>query len=296
VVTTKRSIADKFKTLLGNLRTQNDDVVRSRRRAITKRLNQDFWGSYSETEHTRFVGSYGRGTEIRGASDVDLLARLPSSLFGRYDSYLGNGQSALLQNVRDSIRKTYTSTDVGGDEQVVVVRFSDGIKFEVVPAFIRTEGSYSYPDSNDGGSWKTMDPIPEIEAIDAANVRYNKKVKHLARMARAWRTKNSVPMNGLLIDTLVYNFMADWEYNDKSFMFYDWMTRDFLKHLYEQNRDRSYWYAPGSNQRVYRSGIFEYKAGQAYREALEAIRCEDQGLQYSADEHWKNIFGPFFTS
>jgi len=295
MVTTKRTIADKFKALLGNLRTQNDDTMSSRRRAITRRLNQDFWGSYSETEHTRFIGSYGRGTEIRGASDVDLFARLPSSLYSRYDSYIGNGQSALLQAVRDSICKTYSSTDIGGDGQAVVVRFTDGIKFEVVPAFRRTDGSYTYPDSNGGGSWKRMDPILEIDAINAANTHYGKKVKHLARMARAWRAKNNVPMSGLLIDTLVYNFMAGWEYNDKSFMYYDWMTRDFLKFLYDQNQDRSYWYAPGSNQRVYRSGIFEYKAGQAYREALEAIECETQGMEYSTDQHWKNIFGSPFT-
>ena len=223
------------------------------------------------------------------------MARLPSSLYSRYDSHIGNGQSALLQAVRDSIRKTYSSTDAGGDGQVVVVRFSDGIKFEVVPAFIRMDGSNTHPDSNAGGSWKRMDPIREIEAIDSANARYNKKVKRLARMARAWRAKDNVPMSGLLIDTLVYDFMTGWEYNDKSFMFYDWMTRDFLEYLHEQDRDRSYWYAPGSSQRVYRSGSFEYKAGQAYREALEAIRCEEQDLQYSADEHWKNIFGSFFT-
>lgn len=293
-VTTKRTIADKFKDLLKNLRTENDDTVTTRRRAITRRLNQDFWGTYSDTDHTRSIGSYGRGTEIRGASDVDLLARLPSSLFTQYDSCIGNGQSALLQAVRDSIRKTYSSTDVGGDGQVVV-RFSDGIKFEVVPAFARSDGSYTYPDYNAGGSWKRMDPVPEIEAINAANARYGKKVKHLARMARAWRAKNNVSMNGLLIDTLVHDFMINWEYNHESFMYYDWMTRDFLKFLYEQNRDRAYWYAPGSNQRVYRSGIFEYKAGQAYREALEAIECETQGLEYSANQHWKNIFGSSFT-
>ena len=177
-VTTKRTIADKFKDLLKNLRTENDDTVTTRRRAITRRLNQDFWGTYSDTDHTRSIGSYGRGTEIRGASDVDLLARLPSSLFTQYDSYIGNGQSALLQAVRDSIRKTYSSTDVGGDGQVVV-RFSDGIKFEVVPAFARSDGSYTYPDYNAGGSWKRMDPVPEIEAINAANAA-------MARMSSTW--------------------------------------------------------------------------------------------------------------
>lgn len=295
MVTTTHSIADKFKGLLGNLRTQNDDTVKSRRRAITKRLNQDFWVSDSETAHTRYIGSYGRGTEIKGASDVDLLANLPYSVYTQYDSYYGNGQSALLQAVRNSIRKTYSATDIGGDGQVVVVRFTDGIKFEVVPAFPRTDGSYTYPDSNAGGSWKRMDPLSEIKAVDTANAHYNKKVKHLARMTRAWKDKSGVSMSGLLIDTFVYDFMADWEHNDKSFVYYDWMTRDFLKYLYERDRERAYWYAPGSNQRVYRSGIFEYKAGQAYREALEAIECEMQGWEYSANEHWKNIFGSVFT-
>jgi phosphoglycerol transferase MdoB-like AlkP superfamily enzyme len=65
---TERTIADKFETLLKNLRTQNDDKVKARRRAITKRLNQDFWSSDSETEHSRYIGSYGRGSEIKGAT------------------------------------------------------------------------------------------------------------------------------------------------------------------------------------------------------------------------------------
>jgi hypothetical protein len=66
MVTTKRNIADKFKDLLKNMRTENDDTVATRRGTITKRLNLDFWGSDSETAHTRYIGSYGRGTEIRG--------------------------------------------------------------------------------------------------------------------------------------------------------------------------------------------------------------------------------------
>ena len=93
MVATKRSIADKFQELLKNLRTQNDGTVALRRRAITRRLNQDFWSSNSETDHTRFIGSYGHGTEIRGASDVDLLAELPYSVYSQYNLYYGNGQS-----------------------------------------------------------------------------------------------------------------------------------------------------------------------------------------------------------
>jgi tRNA nucleotidyltransferase (CCA-adding enzyme) len=128
----ERTIADKFQTLVVNLRTQNGDKVKARRGAVTRRLNQDFWDSYSETEHSRFIGSYGRGTEIRGASDVDLLFRLPPSVYSQYNSHSGNGQSALLQTFRNSIRKTYSSTDVGGDGQVVMVSaasVNQGLRF-----------------------------------------------------------------------------------------------------------------------------------------------------------------------
>lgn len=290
-----RSIADKFEALLKNLRTQNDDKVKARRKAITKRLNQDFWGTESETDHSRYIGSYGRGTEIKGSSDVDSLFRLPYSFYSRYNSYLGNSQSALLQAIRDSTRKTYSSTDIGGDGQVVVVRFSDGIKFEILPAFRNDDGSYTHPDSNGGGSWKKTDPVSEVEAFNVSNTLYSKKVKHLARMTRAWKAKNNVPISGLLIDTLVYDFMSGWEYNDKSLMYYDWMTRDFFEYLKNQNSDQSYWSAPGSNQRVYRSGDFEYKAGQAHKAALKAIEYETQDLPHTASEHWKEIYGSFFA-
>jgi len=44
--------------------------------------------------------------------------------------YVGNGQSALLQAVRASVKKTYSVTKVGADGQVILVPFDDGITFE----------------------------------------------------------------------------------------------------------------------------------------------------------------------
>ncbi|MDM5465350.1 hypothetical protein [Bacillus cereus] len=50
-------------------------------------------------------------------------------MYAKYNSHIGNGQSALLQAIRNSIQLIYPNTEIGGDEQVVVVNFSDGIKF-----------------------------------------------------------------------------------------------------------------------------------------------------------------------
>ena len=38
--------------------------VRLRYKSITKRINEEYWNSSSETNHSLYVGSYGRGTDI----------------------------------------------------------------------------------------------------------------------------------------------------------------------------------------------------------------------------------------
>jgi len=128
--------------------------VSSRAKQITKRVNSDFRGIDSDTRYSLFVGSYGRGTDIH-VSDIDMIVELPYSIYEKYNNYNGNGQSALIQAVKDSIKKTYSTTYVRGDGQVVKLNFTDGICYEIVPGFINTDGkSYTYPDTNNGGSWK----------------------------------------------------------------------------------------------------------------------------------------------
>lgn len=289
-------IAEKFKALTDNLRTNDDEAISARCRRITKRINLDFWRCDSEMQHSRYLGSYGRGTDIREHSDVDLAIQLPWSIHTKYNGYLYNGQSALLQAVRQSIKATYYSTEIGGDGQVVVVQFDDGINFEVLPVFSHSAGSFTYPDSNNGGSWKQTNPVSEINSINAANSLHNKNVKRLSRMTRAWKQKNNIPIKGLLIDTFAYNFIKQWSYSDKSFLYHDWMTRDFMKYLSEMDRNQTYWRAPGSGEAVWRTGGFEYKATQAYKTALEAIDYETNNMTYSANQKWREIFGRFFPS
>ena len=284
------SISDNFQKLLKNLRTNNDESVSLRYKTITKRLNIDFWNSSSDLYHSKYVGSYGRGTAIKGFSDVDILFELPSAYYYQYNDYTYNGQSALLQAVRTSLQKIYKTSRIGGDGQVVVINFSDNITFEILPTFNNQSGTYTYPDSNNGGTWKTCNPIAEIKSINDANYKYNKKIKDLSRMMKAWKNYNNVPISGMLIETLVMQFMDEWEYNDKSYYWYDYMTRDFLYFLSTRNSDQQYWLARGSNKYVWREGNFEYKALLGYNNAVKAIEYGDDFPSY-AKPHWQAIFG-----
>src|SRR6266496_745316 len=177
------TVSDQFSGFCGNLTILNRETISTRYKAITKRLNLDFWGWESDSLHSLYSGSYGRGTAIRGKSDLDMVFWLQPDDFSRYDNYEGNGQSGLLQATRNSIRDTYPNTDVSGDGQVVVVTFSDGTQFDVVPAFERDDESFSFPDSNDGGKWKKCDPRPEIAAVQKMDDKTNGNLKWLCRMA-----------------------------------------------------------------------------------------------------------------
>lgn len=289
-------VADWFRDFYSNLTIQDRGTISSRYQSITKRLNSDFWNTSSETAHSLYVGSYGRGTAIHGFSDLDMIFELPASLYSQYDSYMANGQSALLQAVRTSMRKTYYSSDVGADGQVVVVAFQDGISFEVVPVFLNREGSYTYPDANSGGSWKTTNPRPEIGAIRSRNTVCNNNLIPLCRMARAWKNNWDVPIGGLLIDTLAYQFIENYPDRDKSFLYYDWMTRDFFAWMAAQDEQQEYWRAPGSGQYVWGKGLFQYKAKRCFNIACEAIDNERGGREWSAKQGWRDVFGAAFSS
>ncbi len=291
-------IADWFGTFCANIQVQDSGTISRRYRTITHRLNADFWNTESYTSHSLYVGSYGRKTAIQGFSDLDMIFQLPSQLYKQYDSYLGNGQSALLQAVRKSLQKTYPSTSIGADGQVIQIGFTDEITFEIVPAFVNRVGSFTFPDASNGGRWRITNPKPEIEAIRTRNKACNNNLVPLCRMMRAWKSKWQVPIGGLLIDTLAYQFIDTWKHKSKSFLYYDYMCRDFFCFMADQDKEQVYWKAPGSGQYVYRKGLFQWKAKRCYNIALKAIEYEtsDPKKNWSAKQKWREIFGNAFPS
>ena len=289
------SVATKFQKFCENIRiaTSDTDSISYRYKRITRQLNTDFWNTESDTSHSLYVGSYGRGTAIH-VSDIDILFRLPYSIYEQYNGYAENGQSALLQAVRNSLKNTYSTSHIKTDGQIIGINFEDGINFEIVPAFINKDESYTFPDSNEGGKWKITNPKPEIEEIRKTNNLCNGNLKNLCRMARAWKDTWGVPIGGLLIDTLAYQFIKDWPHRTDSFLYYDWMTRDFFEFLKNQDPQKGYWLAVGSGQYVWRKGDFEYKALRCYNLAVEAIDYEKRDMSYSANLKWREIYGTKF--
>lgn len=194
-------------------------LVAQRYKRITRAVNIEFWNSTSEVAHSLYVGSYGRGTAIN-TSDIDILIELPKEEYNRYDSLKGNGQSRLLQALKNAILQTYPKSNICGDGQVVVIDFSDGMKFEVLPAFQQLDwwgnwnGKYDYPDSNMGGNWLTTNPKIEQQAMKKRNMESNGLLFDTCKHMREIRDNHfkSYNLPGIVIDSFVYHNIADWHW------------------------------------------------------------------------------------
>ena len=292
------SVAQMFEDFCSQLvlpRTLRSSVS-TRTGRIVSRLNSDFRNLASDTVNSFYSGSYGRRTAVPGFSDIDLIYVLPYATYVQYNAYGGNKQSSLLQAVRASLNRTYPNSAVIADGQIVKINFSDNITYEIVPAFANNGGSYTYADSNNGGAWKTCKPKHEIDAFSTRDADSNRNLVVLGRMVRAWRDHNSVSMSGMLIDTLAYQFMANWTYKDRSYLYYDYLTRDFFSYLGQLDRNRTHWLAPGSGSYVYRSGAFELKARLTAEVALAAVQSLHAEQFWAARQKFRQVYGDLFPS
>jgi hypothetical protein len=278
------SIADDFKTLLANIAIDNADTISLRYGEITRALNLQFRDTDSRTANSLQVGSYGRWTAIKGISDLDMLYIMPSAC---WDTYKDKGQYKLLRKAADAISARYPSTEVYVDRLVVVVQYN-GFKVEVQPVFAEPDGSFTYPDTQGQGAWKTTKPRAELETIAKADKAKNWNLRRLCKMTRAWKNKHGVAMGGLLIDTLVYNFLqSTTAYDDRSYSYYDWMMRDFLEYLKDLPVQDRY-AALGSGQHVKVPKKFQNKAKRGYELALAAVEAAETT---AANAKWRKVFG-----
>lgn len=194
-------------------------TISTRYRTLTRAINHEFWNSQSETQNSLYVGSYGRGTAI-DTSDLDILVELPAGEYNRYDLIRGNGQSRLLQAVRIAIQNTYPRSDIRADGQVVKIAFSDGMRFEILPAFKiialfgQWDGTYRYPDTNMGGNWRSTNPKAEQEAMKRKNISSNGLLYDTCKHFRRVRDDHysSYHLSGIVIDSFVYAAMGNWRW------------------------------------------------------------------------------------
>ena len=270
-------VKDDFNEFISNLQIDNFDDINTSLEGIAKKLNQKYYDN-STTDNYLMVGSMGRNTFIKGESDIDVIYELPDEVFERFDDYESNGQSQLLNEIRDVLKEKYPSTDIKGDGQVVVISFTK-YKIELVPGFKQDNNSYKYPDTHDSGSWKITKPILEIE--EANNMINNTSTyRDICQMIREWKANNGVTICGLLIDTLIKDFLDNNpEYKWKSKSDYYELLKSVFKYLSDQDENRKQWNAMGSNQIIENKNFNFIKKGKKAYNKLSNSTDESSTLR-----------------
>lgn len=266
----------------------------NRLKEITKRLNRKYYSldelDNQETDNGLIVGSVGRTTAVRNVSDFDYIFSLPSEVYRRFDSYEGNGQSALLQEIKNELLKRYPNTKIKGDGQVVVIDFSDGGKIELVPAFEQSDGNFKYPDSRNGGSWKTTKPKPEIEKSKSLNSNFNNHFSNLTRLIRQWKNHMGFSFKGLLIDTLISDLIDDKGISEIYYSDYNILLKDIFEYFSNQDKNREYWYALDSNQKIYNNDGAKF-----INKAKQALKKIEDASEEKLTEVYRQLFGRKFA-
>jgi hypothetical protein len=283
-------VTARFKQFDANLKLTDDQISdgTTKYKGITKCLNGNYQNSDSETNNSMLIGSWGKHTRMRPPRDIDLLYTLPISVYQRFESYSGNKQSALLQEVKGVLEKKYSSTSMRADGQVILVRFNT-ISVEVVPSFLLTTGRHWICDTNNGGSYKEFDPVAEIDNMERANKDTNGNARFLTKYMKAWQAECSVPMKSFWIELLAIDFLSNWAYKESSPFYHDWMTRDFLKYLC--GKKNSHVIVPGTYEYIALEDAWFSRAETARDRAVKAEQYEYRDEIQTAGEEWQKIFG-----
>ncbi|EPC0822245.1 TPA: nucleotidyltransferase [Escherichia coli] len=281
-----------FSEFLGNLKL---DLKQAKRisyhyRKITKSLNIAFRETDSSIANRLKVGSVGRHTAIKGISDLDMLYIMPGSKYEYYNSK-DNGQSALLTDVRNILARKYPEQTVRKDRLVVQVIFKN-FYVEVQPVFKQNDGSFKYPDSYNGGSWKITKPLHEKAAMTEFSRDKSNNLRKLCKMIRAWKNRHGVNMGGLLIDTLAYRFLSSTsKYDNTGNGSLGVLAKEFFEYLSNEEKHERY-PALGSNQHVsVKSPWFGRAAKQAYELCCDAL---DAAGTVCENDCWRAVFGRAF--
>lgn len=252
-------------------------------------LNNYYWGITSGTANSMLAGSWGKSTEVRPPRDIDVLFVLPPAVFDRYQLVAGNRQSQLLQEVKGVLARTFATTTMRADGQVILVPFAT-YSVEVVPAFYPGNGQYWICDTNGGGRYKTADPNAEIFHVQVSNAKTNGNARSLIRMMKRWQSHCNVPLKSFCLELLVVQFLDHCQYADNGTTFYHWMVRDFFAFVHGKALGSVM--VPGTYETIYLGNAWQSRAQTAYTRAAKACEYESDNKPIQAGTEWQKIFGP----
>ncbi len=242
------------------------------------------------------TGSYSRSTMISplNEADVDIFVVLDAKYFHNYNNGQNGGQGGLLDLLKKTLKKTYTSTpDISRNGHAVTIRFTDFI-VDVVPAFNRQGGGYLIPDSI-SRKWISTDPKKHVELVTASNKTHNGDFVPLVKMIKAWNRNNNRHFGSFHLEVLaleIFNNVTISNYSSGVRYFFD-KARTLVR---QANLDPAGYGGDVGSYINTEEKIVEAvnKFQVAYEKAIRAENVAVMGGEKEAIEIWIKVFGNYF--
>jgi len=240
------------------------------------------------------TGSFGNGTSIRGYSDVDYFACIPTENL-KPDSF------TTLQEVQKALNSRFKHADISIRIPAVRVRFGTDASesTEIVPAsFIKIDKNdnhiYKIPDSN--GGWMRSSPEAHNNYVDEVDEKFEGKVKQLVRLLKAWKYYHSVPIRSFYLEMRVAKYASRQDFID-----YSWDLKNIFKSLcgnqlaaFQDPKGIAGSISPCASEDQKPDALSKLKIAMV--QAEKAYAAEDAGDMSNAFYSWNLLFARKFPS
>ena len=197
------NISESFQLLIGRIQPLESELQAARQHLATirTRLETEF-----EVSKCFPIGSFARGTSIRGFSDTDLLAVFRKTVFTWGDNLI-NSDTA-LEKVRVALAERYPNSDVYKDGIAIAVSFSDGRHVDVVPGVFDSMYKEKWPVyliPNGSGTWMQTSPSLYDAYLSDANAASGSKMIYVAQLMKFWREcrEPRIPLSSFHIEMVL---------------------------------------------------------------------------------------------
>ncbi len=271
-----------FKQFLENIKltTAQKDDAKTKYTGVCKTLHATYYTSKYSGDSKLLFGSYKTKTNIRPITDdqdVDVLFKIPIDVYEKYDNYIGNGQSALLQEIRKTLKDTYTMTDkISGWGKVVLVNFDGKHNVEILPAFECEDGTFLIPNTVGDGSWEVFDPKKQISEFEDSNSKTNGATRVLCRIGKTWRD-NTVSAKSCYSSFNLQNDVINYFVLHSKDDDYPYMIKNYFEYLYYRCSDD-----------------IKSNVETARNRAIKALEYFENDDFINASLEYKKIFGDVF--
>jgi len=205
------TIEQQFEKFYENIKltpAQKDDA-KIKYNGVCEKLHNYYYPNTTYSGSTKLlIGSYGKHTSIRPARDIDVIFIMPPEKFAQYDDNISNKQSQLLQDVKKILEEKYPNTPISAYGKIVKLEFADTKHdVELVPGWENSDGTFTIPDSENGGSWHIQDYRKEILEIAESDA-ITGKTKFIIRSIKKWSENCTARIRTYEIEQMVLSFFS----------------------------------------------------------------------------------------